>query len=112
MPNLADRKREKVDVLTPSYGSDNQGGRPPTYTVFASVWGEVQEEQGAENIFQGQAYGTQKIKVTIRFINGVNRTMRIKYGNKIYGVVAVRNKDMARKELEIFCIEAQPKGSE
>lgn len=68
---------------------DSLGGEVITWTTFATVWAEREVISGQEYISLRMAQEDIVARYRIRYLAGVNPSMRVSDGGTIYEVVAV-----------------------
>lgn len=102
------RHRVTLQVLQSTL-DDSDGEVTETYTSIADVWADVRMASGREFI---QAAGRQSdISVTIRIRHrpGLEPSMRVLHGSRIFHVVAVLDDPRSGKEaVTLACTEVRP----
>ncbi|HDW3057942.1 TPA: phage head closure protein [Bacillus cereus] len=76
---------------------------------FVKVWAEPKTPFGTgfrSEIFQGNAeFVIKLINFTIRYREGINSAMRVRYGGKLYEIKSVIDIDEQHKEMCLICEE-------
>lgn len=105
--SLAQRLNRRVTLQVKGAAQDSTGEvSPDSWTNFVTtgdgkVWAEVLDITGREFISAGAQQSTTQTKVTIRYRDGVEPTMRLLYGDRAYKIDAVLGED--RRTLTLMC---------
>ncbi len=79
------------------------------WTEFATVRGEVDPLRGREFFASRQVQAEQTHRISFRYIKGVKPTMRIRWGERIFEIVApALNPYEANYEIQLMCKEKVP----
>nr|WP_088327733.1 phage head closure protein [Bacillus cereus] len=89
---------------------DEEGNTLPSeWEEFTKVWAEPKTPFGSgfrSEIFQGNAeFVIKLINFTIRYREGVNSAMRVRYGGRLYEIKSVIDIDEQHKEICLICEE-------
>ncbi|GAB6614062.1 MULTISPECIES: phage head closure protein [Bacillus] len=89
---------------------DGEGNTlPAEWKEFAAVWADPKTPFGSgfkSEIFQGNAeFVIKLINFTIRYQEGVNSAMRVRYDGKLYEIKSVIDIDEQHKEMCLICEE-------
>lgn len=68
---------ERVTIQTPAPTKDEYGQPVPGWDDFATVWAKVDDRSGGEGLQANQITAYMNTTFNIRFLEGVNETMRI-----------------------------------
>lgn len=83
--------------------------RPSKWIEFVKVWAEPKTPFGTgfrSEIFQGNAeFVIKLINFTIRYREGINSAMRLRYDGKLYEIKSVIDIDEQHKEMCLICEE-------
>lgn len=85
--------------------------RLPTGTVredwspFATRWASIEPIRGREYWAAAQTQAEVTHTIRMRFTDGVTPDMRIRYGERIFEIVVVRNLDEENRITEILAME-------
>lgn len=74
-----------------------------TWTVFKQLWASIETLKSFERTAVAATWPTADCKIGMRYIDGVENTMRIVYGDKIYSIFGIDNVDMRNRELFLTC---------
>ena len=81
------------------------GSSRPFWKKFAEVRASVEPLQGREYFSGPFQMGENIVRVRIRYIEGVTRKMRIKYGNRVFDIYSVIDSMESHRELQLMCKE-------
>lgn len=76
--------------------SDNYNQPVPTWATFATVWASVDDKSGSESFRADQLTAYRSTVFTIRYLSGLNETMRIKYNLQYYNIRMIKSPDRNR----------------
>lgn len=80
----------RVVIQSRTLSKDDLGGPVETWSTFATIWAEVQEQRGTE-VAAGRLLQTQGVRATIiraRWLAGVNATMRVQFRGRTAQIVS------------------------
>lgn len=60
-----------------------------TWNEFATVWASIEPLSAREFLNNNQVVAPAEARVTIRWMDGIDPTMRIRYGDRIYNIMGV-----------------------
>ena len=83
------------------------GSSRPFWKKFAEVRASVEPLQGREYFSGPFQMGENIVRVRIRYIDGVTRKMRIKYGNRVFDIYSVIDSMESHRELQLMCKEGE-----
>lgn len=83
------------------------GSSRPFWKKFAEVRASVEPLQGREYFSGPFQMGENIVRVRIRYIEGVTRKMRIKYGNRVFDIYSVIDSIESHRELQLMCKEGE-----
>ena len=83
------------------------GSSRPFWKKFAEVRASVEPLQGREYFSGPFQMGENIVRVRIRYIEGVTRKMRIKYGNRVFDIYSVIDSMESHRELQLMCKEGE-----
>ncbi|NFN85872.1 head-tail adaptor protein [Clostridium sporogenes] len=89
---------------------NNNGFEEETWQDYKTVWASVSNLYGRE-YFEAAAIQAEKtVKFTIRFINEIDESMRIKFRDKQYNITSIDNIKYENKFIEIKAMEVDKSG--
>lgn len=107
----AGRLRHQVTIQNYSESQDSTTGEvTKSWTEFATVRAAIEPLRGKEFFESQERFGVTMHRVIIRYLAGVNDTMRVKFGSRILAIKAVLNKDERNRWLELMCEEGPQDG--
>ena len=85
----AGRLNHRVTIQTPTTSADAAGGVTQTWATFATVWARI-EPLSAHRLFQAQQANADVTGVAhIRYLAGLEPTMRIKFGSRYLRIQSI-----------------------
>lgn len=100
----AGRLRHKITIQRPVQ-TGGTWGAARTWETFKKVWGGIEpvsakEKERAEH-FSSEVTGT----ITIRWIAGIDPSMRVTWEGRIFRIVGVVDQDYRHRELQLYVVE-------
>jgi SPP1 family predicted phage head-tail adaptor len=99
------RMDKRVTIQSASQISDGQGGFTETWSDGASVWAWIQPVKGYEKFQASQTQTPLSHKIVTRYRTDITTASRLKYGDRIFWVKEVINRDEANQFLDIRALE-------
>lgn len=96
--------QEQKEIPT-GYGAFNT-----QWVDFKTIRASVEPLQGREFFSAAQQHSETQLRVRIHYIAGVLPSMRVKYGNRLFEIVAVIDSKEAHRELQLMCKEGVTDG--
>jgi len=108
-PTLAQRLNKRVTIskveITP--GAGPYGGSAETLVPVCTVWAAIEPLRGREYFAAMAEHADVTTRIRIRYRDGIDRTMRVKYGETEFEVLHIIHPEFAKKELQLMCKERQ-----
>lgn len=82
---------------------DSMGGEVKTWVQYAAVWAQIQHLSGRELIAAKQAASEVTARITIRYLAGVDASMRVRHGGDVYAISAVVPTGRSRTGMNLEC---------
>ena len=101
----AGKLRNKLIIESQSIANDAYGAPARTWSTFATVWGSVNPFTGREWFESGKVSSEVSTKITIRYLANITAQMRVKFGTRIYNIIAILKLDELNKEMHLMCKE-------
>lgn len=102
--------KHKVVIQKYVNGVNDNGFEEETWQDYKTVWAFVSNLYGRE-YFEAAAIQAEKtVKFTIRFINEIDESMRIKFREKQYNITSIDNIKYENKFMEIKAMEVDKSG--
>lgn len=92
---------QKLGEAVDDFGGIIESG----YTDFATVWASINPVTGKEAFLSNTDFSTVSHKIKIRYLAGIDASMRIFWNDRKFDVIYSLNYKEANKELEILCKE-------
>lgn len=102
----AGKLRHRVTIQEQSTARDTFGQRVDTWTTVATVWASVEPLQGREFLDGRSLEAEISLRVRMRYRSGVEPTMRLSWGGRIFEIVAITSTEERGRELVLMCREA------
>ncbi len=97
------RHRITLQQLTTTV-NDN-GFKVETWEEFKTIWAAVSNLHGREYYAAAAIQAENTVKFTIRYLEGLNTTMRILFQGKQYNITAIDNIKYRNRYIEIKALE-------
>ena len=88
---LIGKMRHRIKFQSLTLASDGQGGSVETWVDFAEVWAHVKPTTGKERIYAQRVEDIQDQTIIIRYLAGINTTMRIIFEGRILQIKDITN---------------------
>lgn len=98
------RLRHRVTIEQKSVTRSAIGEEVVSWVAFATVWAEVAPLRGREFFAAQQTQSSVDYKVTMRYLAGVTREMRIVWDGLPLDIVSVIDVEGRRAVLELMCV--------
>lgn len=102
------RHRITFQKLTTSVNEN--GFEVETWEDFKTVWAAVSNLHGREYFAAAAVQAENTVKFTIRYLTGLDTTMRIVFQGKQYNITAIDNIKYQNRYLEIKALEVVSSG--
>ncbi|AGL03654.1 phage head closure protein [Desulfoscipio gibsoniae] len=102
------RHRITFQKLTTSVNEN--GFEVETWEDFKTVWAAVSNLHGREYFAAAAVQAENTVKFTIRYLTGLDTTMRIVFQGKQYNITAIYNIKYQNRYLEIKALEVVSSG--
>ncbi|MCP8937785.1 phage head closure protein [Alsobacter sp. SYSU M60028] len=106
-PAIADR-RARVTLLAPVETPDGFGGVLRSFSPRACVWAAFEPLRAADAQVADAPGQVVTHRVTLRRDSGVDASMRLQRGARLFTVQAVFDPDERRRDLVCLCEEVKP----
>ena len=97
--------RHRITVQQLSKARNSMGEEEPGWTNFATRWASIEPISGREYFTAQQVNAEITHRVRMRYLKGMENTMRFLYGTRIFQVKVIMNAEERNRELEILCTE-------
>ena len=107
----AGQLRHRIEIQTNTATADADSGElvpawSTTDTDADEVWGSVEEVSGSELNRLQQINADTNIKVTIRHRDGLTPAQRLKFGSRIFDILAVLDPNTRAAQNIVLCNES------
>lgn len=107
--NIGDMKH-RITIQKPVVIIDESGFERETWEDFKTVWASISNLHGREYFEAATVNAEKTIKFTIRFIDGIDNSMRISFKGKQYEITFIDNIKYENRFLEIKALEVESIG--
>lgn len=97
--------RVEIQQLADPTAVDDHGQPADEWETLATVWAEVKEGGGKEQLLSDGVSADTTHVVTMRYYPGLNPRMRLLWGERVLNVGGATNPDGRRVEHRITCTE-------
>jgi len=106
----AGQLRNRVEIQEKSVSRDEYGAEVVTWVEVATVWASVEPVSGSERWIGGldQTIAERTTRIRIRYMSGIDATMRVVFGDLVYDIEQVIQPWMRGRELQLICREVNP----
>lgn len=87
--------------------NNTYGNSRPIWKNVATVRASVEPLQGREYFSGPFQIGENIIRIRIRYLEGITRKMRIRYGNRLFDIYSVIDGMESHRELQLMCKEGE-----
>lgn len=96
----------RIVIEQVSEARDAIGGTSETWTTFATVWAEFMYQAGREFFAAKQINAALDEIIRIRYLAGITAKMRVRYGTRIFTIVAPPiDVNEKHEEIKLMCEE-------
>jgi SPP1 family predicted phage head-tail adaptor len=89
---------------------NENGFKVETWEDYKTVWAAVSNLHGREYYAAAAVQAENTVKFTIRYLTGLDTTMRISFRGKIYDIAAIDNIKYQNRFIEIKALEVVNSG--
>lgn len=110
MTAIGDRCQRLV-LEKPVETPDGAGGVVRSYCGIALLWGRIEGlavASAAEKERAGRLELAQRLRITLRWRAGIDGTMRLRMGKRVFSILSVADPDGRRRDLVIVAGEVTP----
>lgn len=104
MPLDAGDLTDRITIEQPTESRNSVGEAILTWSTFATVWADVQTMSGREAERHGMTAGINSYRVTIRYLPGLQSSMRIIHNSRTLEIGQVNEKERKWHQ-ELLCSE-------
>lgn len=87
--------------------NNTYGNSRPIWKNVATVRASVEPLQGREYFSGPFQIGENIVRIRIRYLEGITRKMRIRYGNRLFDIYSVIDGMESHRELQLMCKEGE-----
>ncbi|QMV44465.1 phage head closure protein [Cohnella cholangitidis] len=107
MTILVNRLDKRVTVYRPAGPTDEYGEPLNDPIEVCNIWAAIEPLQGREYFAAMQVNADVTTRIRIRYREGIDRTMIVKYGDHEFEILYVIHPQFAKKELQLMSKERQ-----
>ena len=108
MPRLRSGSlRQRLEIQSASEVQDAYGTVGYTWSTDNTRWGSIEQLSADERKNHDQLEGSNVVRITLRFYDGLAITNRVKYGTRIFNILAVNNQWERDHVTTLIAVEEQ-----
>jgi len=97
--------RHRITIQRLSKNQNGMGEEEPGWTNVTTRWASIEPISGREYFSAQQVNAEVTHRVRIRYLAGMESTMRLLYGARVFQIKVIMNAEERKKALEILCTE-------
>lgn len=97
--------KHPIKLFNPVTIEDELGQSDIQWTELKTVWAAIKTMQGREYFAAAASRSENTVRFIIRYVEGINSSMRINFKSQVYEIISVINDDEANKTLTIIAKE-------
>ncbi|QJD87898.1 phage head closure protein [Cohnella herbarum] len=105
--SLIDRMDKRVTIYRPTEETDEANQPLDELIAVATLWAAIEPLRGREYAAALQQNAEVNTRIRIRFREGIDRTMVVKYGDHVFEILYVLHSEFGKKELQLMSKERQ-----
>lgn len=99
--------RHRITIQSATTAEDEFGQPIESWATFAEAWASVEQLTGREYFQAQQTQAETMFRVRIRYLSGVEQTMRVIHGAMTLEILAVLNTYCHSREMQLMCREVK-----
>lgn len=104
---LVNRLDKRATILRQTDEKDEYNQPLDIWIPVATLWAGIEPLQGQDRYGAKQENAEVTTRIRIRFRTGIDRTMKVKYGDVEFEILYIIHPKFAKKELQLMCKERQ-----
>ena len=100
--------RHLIQIERETYTPDGAGGNTRAWTVQKNLKAKIKPMRGNERLQAMRLEATISHVITVRYVDGILPSDRVKFGSRIMQIRAVINVDEMNRYIELYCDEGAP----
>lgn len=97
--------RHRIIIQTQRNRPSGYGAVAPEWGDLHTVWAEVKPISGRELISASQIHAEATAQIWLRYLPNIDHTMRVKFGDRLFEIVAIQNWRELNRSLLLHCKE-------
>lgn len=98
--------RHKICIETKATMRNSLGEEVVTWTPFLYAWASIEPLSGREFFLAQQTQASVDHKINLRYQPGIRPEMRVSWGERMFDITAVLNKEERNTELMLYVSES------
>lgn len=99
--------KHRITFLKCIIQTNENGFEAETWEPFKTVWAKIENLSGREYFAAAQVKAEKTVKFTIRYLEGLDETMRILFEGKVYNITSIDNIKYQNRFVEIKALEIE-----
>ena len=96
---------KRIELQAKTKVADGYGGVNVTFTTLATIWAALWAKSGLERSLSMQETMTITHQIRIRYRSAFSQAWRIKFGNRFFNIVSIKNPNEKGEYLDLMCKE-------
>jgi len=97
--------RHRIEIQHRTEASDGIGGKTTTWTRYCYARAGIWPLKASEALEAMRLEHRITHRIRIRYISGIEASMRIKFGTRYFDIVSIINREERNKELDLMATE-------
>ncbi|HGO5853618.1 TPA: phage head closure protein [Mannheimia haemolytica] len=97
--------RHRIIIQTQRNRPSEYGAVVAEWHDLHTVWAEVKPISGRELNSANQIHSEATVQIWLRYLQNLDHTMRVKFGNRLFEIVAIQNWRELNRSLLLHCKE-------
>ena len=102
--------KHRIKIVKPVIQINDNGFEVETYETYKTLWAKVTNLHGKEYFEAATIQKEKTVKFIFRAIAGIDETMKIDFGGKLYDITFIDNIKYENKYMEIKALEVDDSG--
>ena len=103
----AGRLKHRITLRTPIETQNRIGEVVKSYADGETIWAGIVPKGALEKVTTDQRIAESDLDINIRYNSEITTEHRLIFGTRIFEITGIVNRDMANRELILFCKETQ-----
>lgn len=92
-----------ISIESQTHTINSVGDKVETWSTYVKSWAEIKTQSGKEFIQANEINSSVEKVLRIRYVAGINPTMRVNNSGVYYNILSVFDPTNERRELTLYC---------